>query len=89
MEVMIPKNTTIPYQVSKQFPTTKNNQTEFVVTVLEGEEEKAQGNCMLAQCTIENLRPNSAGKEQVDVTYNVDADGCFKVHVHNRSSGRA
>ena len=59
------------------------------MTVLEGEEEKAQGNCMLAQCTIENLTPNSAGKEKVDVTYNVDENGCFKVHVEDRSRGRA
>ena len=77
MEVMIKQNVTIPFRVEKMFPTTEKNQTEFTVTVLEGEKRLAQENCLISQFTIRNLRPAKAGEISVKVAYDVDANSCL------------
>lgn len=72
MEVMIKQNVNIPISAEKRFHTTEKNQTEFTVTVLEGEKRLAQENCLISQFTIRNLRPAKAGEVSVNVTYFVD-----------------
>ena len=87
MEPIIPRNSSIPCQMSKTCTTEVQNQRTFAITVLEGEEPLAQDNYVLDQKVVGNLAPGQAGQISITVKFNIDVDSIFSVKVMNERSG--
>ncbi|MCW2998620.1 MAG: chaperone protein DnaK [Solirubrobacterales bacterium] len=79
MTKVIDRNTTIPARRSETFSTAEDNQTAVDVVVLQGEREMAQDNRQLARFRLEGIRPAPRGEPQVDVTFDIDANGILNV----------
>ncbi|QGA79950.1 molecular chaperone DnaK [Candidatus Nanohalobium constans] len=86
-ETLIEKNTTIPAEESKTFTTAQNNQSTVTVHVLQGEREMAQDNKSLGQFNLQGLPPAPAGQPQIEVTFEIDADGILNVSAKEQQSG--
>ena len=76
---IIPKNTTIPCSNSTVFTTSVDNQTFLRIVVLQGEKEKACDNQVLAQFTFSGIEPAPAGSIDIEITFDIDADGIVNV----------
>lgn len=74
-----PKNTTIPCSNSTVFTTSENNQTSLRIVVLQGEHTQANDNQVLAEFTFSGIRPAPAGQVDIEITFDVDADGIVNV----------
>ncbi len=77
--VITPKNTTIPCSNSTVFTTSFDNQTSLKIVVLQGEHTVANDNQVLAEFTFSGIRPAPAGEVDVEITFDVDADGIVNV----------
>lgn len=88
-ETLIEKNTTIPAEESKTFTTAQDNQTQVTVHVVQGEREMASDNKSLGQFNLGGLPPAPAGQPQIDVTFEIDADGILNVSAEEQQSGES
>ncbi|MDD8019605.1 MAG: molecular chaperone DnaK [Acidobacteriota bacterium] len=87
-EKIIEKNTTIPARKTMAFTTVENNQRRVKIHVLQGESRKAEENKSLATFDLVGIDSAPAGVPQIDVTFEIDADGLLKVTARDVSTGR-
>ncbi|MBI2506805.1 MAG: Hsp70 family protein, partial [Candidatus Colwellbacteria bacterium] len=86
--VLIPKNTTIPTAKSQIFSTAADNQTSVEIHVLQGERPMATDNKTLARFILDGIPPAPRGMPQVEVTFDVDANGILNVTAHDKATGK-
>src|SRR4051812_40872752 len=84
---VIERNTTIPARRAETFSTAEDNQTAVDVVVLQGERELAADNRPLARFRLEGIRPAPRGTPQVDVTFDIDANGILNVSARDKDTG--
>ncbi|MFG3268527.1 molecular chaperone DnaK [Streptomyces bobili] len=87
MTRIIERNTTIPARRSETFSTAEDNQPAVDVVVLQGERELAADNRVLGRFRLENLRAALRGETQIDVTFDIDANGILKVSAKDKATG--
>ena len=88
MTKLIPKNTTIPTKASQVFSTADDNQSAVTVHVLQGEREIASGNKSLGQFNLSDIPPAPRGMPQIEVTFDIDANGILHVSAKDKASGK-
>lgn len=88
MTKLIEKNTTIPTQASQIFSTAEDNQTAVTVHVLQGEREMASGNKSLGRFDLTDIPPAPRGVPQIEVTFDIDANGILNVSAKNKATGK-
>ncbi|MFT6270195.1 MAG: molecular chaperone DnaK [Alphaproteobacteria bacterium] len=88
MTALIEKNTTVPTKKSQTFSTAEDNQAAVTVHVLQGERKQAQGNKSLGQFNLEGIRPATRGAPQIEVTFDIDADGILHVSAKDKDTGK-
>jgi molecular chaperone DnaK len=86
--VLIARNTTIPTAKSEVFSTAEDNQTAVDVHVTQGERPMARDNMTLARFRLEGIPPAPRGMPQVEVTFDIDANGILNVHAKDTGTGR-
>src|ERR1700689_1459748 len=87
MTKIIERNTTIPARRTEVFSTAEDNQSAVDVVVLQGERERAADNRVLARFRLENIRPAPRGAPQVEVTFDIDANGILNVSARDKDTG--
>jgi molecular chaperone DnaK len=87
MTKVIERNTTIPARRTEIFSTAEDNQSAVDVVVLQGERERASDNRVLGRFRLENIRPASRGVPQVEVTFDIDANGILHVSARDKDTG--
>src|SRR5690349_4676422 len=87
MTKVIERNTTIPARRSEVFSTAEDNQTAVDIVVLQGERELAADNRQLARFRLEGIRPAPRGVPQIEVTFDVDANGILHVSARDQDTG--
>ncbi|TCO20285.1 molecular chaperone DnaK [Kribbella steppae] len=87
MTKVIERNTTIPARRTEIFSTAEDNQTAVDVVVLQGERELAADNRVLARFRLENIRPAPRGVPQIEVTFDIDANGILHVSARDKDTG--
>ena len=85
---LIEKNTTIPTKKSQVFSTAADNQTSVEIHVLQGEREMAQDNKSLGRFILDGIPPAPRGVPQVEVTFDIDANGILNVSAKDKASGK-
>jgi len=88
MTKLIPKNTTIPTKASQVFSTADDNQSAVTVHVLQGEREMASGNKSLGQFNLSDIPPAPRGMPQIEVTFDIDANGILHVSAKDKATGK-
>ncbi len=88
MTKLIPKNTTIPTKASQVFSTAEDNQSAVTIHVLQGEREMAAGNKSLGQFNLSDIPPAPRGMPQIEVTFDIDANGILHVSAKDKATGR-
>ena len=88
MTTLIPRNTTIPTRKSETFSTAADNQTSVEVHVLQGERQLARDNRTLGRFHLEGLPPAPRGVPQVEVTFDIDANGIVSVAAKDSATGK-
>jgi molecular chaperone DnaK len=88
MTKMIKKNTTIPTKFSQVFSTADDNQPAVTIKVYQGEREMAQGNKSLGEFNLEGIPPAPRGLPQIEVTFDIDANGILHVHAKDKGTGK-
>jgi len=88
MTKLIDKNTTIPTKAQQVFSTADDNQTAVTVHVLQGEREMAQGNKSLGKFDLTDIPPAPRGMPQVEVTFDIDANGILNVSAKDKATGK-
>ncbi|MCI2419299.1 molecular chaperone DnaK [Saccharopolyspora sp. K220] len=87
MTKLIERNTTIPARRTEVFSTAEDNQSAVDVVVLQGERERAADNRVLGRFRLENIRPAPRGEPQIEVTFDVDANGILSVTARDKDTG--
>ncbi len=87
MTKIIDRNTTIPTRRAETFSTAEDNQPAVDVVALQGERERAADNRVLGRMRLENIRPAPRGTPQVEVTFDVDANGILNVSAKDKDTG--
>ncbi len=87
MTKTIERNTTIPARRTETFSTAKDDQTAVDVVVLQGERERAADNRTLGRFRLENIRPARRGEPQIEVTFDIDANGILNVSARDKDTG--
>src|ERR1700744_2673004 len=87
MTKLIERNTTIPARRSEVFTTAEDNQPAVDVVVLQGERELARDNRVLGRFKLENIRPAPRGEPQIEVTFDIDANGILHVTARDKATG--
>ncbi|OGY31002.1 MAG: molecular chaperone DnaK [Candidatus Andersenbacteria bacterium RIFCSPHIGHO2_02_FULL_45_11] len=85
---LIEKNTTVPTKKSQTFSTAADNQTSVEIHVLQGEREMAQDNKSLGRFILDGIPPAPRGVPQVEVTFDIDANGILNVSAKDKASGK-
>ena len=88
MTPLIPRNTTIPTSKSQTFSTAADNQTSVEIHVLQGERAMAQDNKSLGRFILDGILPASRGLPQVEVAFDLDANGMVSVRASDKGTGR-
>ena len=88
MTKLIKKNTTIPTKAQQVFSTADDNQSAVTIHVLQGEREVAGGNKSLGQFNLEGIPPSPRGMPQIEVTFDIDANGILHVHAKDKATGK-
>jgi len=87
MTKVIERNTTIPARRTEVFSTAEDNQSAVDVVVLQGERERAADNRVLGRFRLENIRPAPRGEPQIEVTFDIDANGILNVSARDKDTG--
>jgi len=85
---LIPRNTTIPTKKSQVFSTAGDGQTAVTIRVFQGEREMAADNKMLGQFNLENIPPAPRGMPQIEVAFDIDANGIVNVSAKDKATGK-
>ena len=88
MTKMIQKNTTIPTRHSQVFSTADDNQPAVTIKVFQGEREIAAGNKALGEFNLEGIPPSRRGEPQIEVTFDIDANGILNVSAKDKGTGK-
>jgi molecular chaperone DnaK len=88
MTKLIQKNTTIPTKANQVFSTAEDNQTAVTIHVLQGEREMARGNKSLGQFNLTDIPPAPRGMPQVEVVFDIDANGILHVSARDKATGK-
>ena len=88
MTKMIERNTTIPTKRAEVFSTAENNQTQVEIHILQGEREMASGNKSLGRFTLTDIPAAMAGTPQIEVTFDIDANGIVNVNAKDLGTGK-
>ncbi len=86
MTKVIERNTTIPARRTEVFSTAEDNQRAVDIVVLQGERERAADNRVLGRFRLENIRPAPRGEPQIEVTYDIDANGILNVSARDKDT---
>ncbi|MED7931369.1 molecular chaperone DnaK [Nonomuraea sp. LP-02] len=87
MTKVIERNTTIPARRTEVFSTAEDNQTAVDIVILQGERERAADNRVLGRFRLENIRPAPRGVPQIEVTFDIDANGILNVSARDKDTG--
>src|ERR1700761_1600033 len=87
MTKIVERNTTIPARRSETFSTAEDNQPAVDVVVLQGERERAADNRVLGRLRLESIRPAPRGVPQIEVTFDIDANGILNVSARDKDTG--
>ena len=85
---LIDRNTTIPSKKSQVFSTAEDNQSAVTISVFQGEREMAQDNKPLGQFNLEGIAPARRGIPQIEVTFDIDANGIVNVSAKDKATGK-
>jgi len=85
---LIQKNTTIPTKAQQVFSTAEDNQSAVTIHVLQGERDIASGNKSLGQFNLEGIPPTPRGMPQIEVTFDIDANGILHVSAKDKATGK-
>jgi molecular chaperone DnaK len=88
MTKLIQKNTTIPTKATQVFSTAEDNQTAVTIHVLQGEREMARANKSLGQFNLTDIPPSPRGLPQIEVTFDIDANGILHVSAKDKATGK-
>jgi molecular chaperone DnaK len=87
-EELIPQNTTVPTHRTKIFTTSRENQTAVKIVVMQGESERAEENELLGEFILTGLRRASKGTVEIEVTFEINADGIVSVHAKDLETSK-
>lgn len=88
MAKVITKNTTIPTKGKETFSTAQDNQPAVTIKVYQGEREMATGNKLLGEFNLEGIAPAARGTPQIEVAFDIDANGILKVSAKDKTTGK-
>ncbi len=88
MTVLVPKNTTIPTEKKETFTTADDNQTAVTIKVFQGERPMAPDNRLLGEFNLEGIPPARMGVPQIEVAFNIDANGILNVTARDKGTGK-
>jgi molecular chaperone DnaK len=88
MTVLVPKNTTIPTEKKETFTTADDNQTAVTIKVFQGERPMAGDNRLLGEFNLEGIPPARMGVPQIEVSFNIDANGILNVTARDKGTGK-
>jgi len=88
VDVVVPRNTTIPYKKTKIYTTAQDNQPSVTIHVVQGERPMASDNKSLGMFNLEGIPPLRRGEAQIEVTFDIDANGVLNVSAKEKTTGK-